>query len=99
MQSPTITQAEYDQRKQFLDDLKLLAKEEHEEIYRILRRNNVDCSENSNGIFFDVTKMDNSTFDALEKFMILCKSQRVDESSRTKELETLRDEAITTKTT
>ena len=95
MQTPTITQAEYDQRKQFLDDLKLLAKDEHEEIYRILRRNNVDCSENSNGIFFDVTKLENSTFDDLQKFMILCKSQRVDESSRTKEMETLRDETTT----
>jgi hypothetical protein len=97
MQSPTITQNEYDQRKQFLDDLKLLMKDEYEEIYRILKRNNVDCSENSNGIFFDLNQLSSSTFDQIEKFMDLCKSQRLEQSERAKEMEHLRDE--TTKTT
>lgn len=92
MQTPTIPQSEYDERKSFLDDLKLLTKDEYGEIYRILKRNHVDLSENSNGIFFDMLGLTTETFTEIKVFMELCKNQRTDESERVKEMDCLRDE-------
>lgn len=92
MQTPTISQSEYDERKTFLDDLKLLTKDEYEEIYRILKRNQVELSENSNGIFFDMLTLTSETFNEIKVFMELCKNQRKDESMRVKEMDNLRDE-------
>jgi hypothetical protein len=96
MQSPTISQSEYDQRKLFLEDLKTLTKDEYEEIFRILRRNNVEYSENSNGVFFDLLSINHTTFESLQNFMQLSKTQRTNEKLRTTEMNILREE--TTKT-
>jgi hypothetical protein len=50
-------QYDYEQRKQILDDIKNqgLTKEEYEELFRIIKRDNVEYSENSNGIVFDLS--------------------------------------------
>jgi hypothetical protein len=86
------TPTDYEQRKLFLDDLKLLEKDEYEEIFRILKRNNVAYSENSNGIFFDLSQLSTEVFTALETFMVLCKKQRMNETERTTEMDALRVE-------
>ena len=90
--TPTITQAEYDERKLFLEDLKLLNKDEYKEMFRILKRNNVEFSENSNGIFFDLVHISNQVFVEFVAFMKLCKEQRKSETERTAEMEILREE-------
>jgi len=92
MQAPTISQSDYDERKSFLDDLKLLTADEYKELYRILKRNNIELSENSNGIFFDMLTLSVETFGEIKGFMELCKNQRKDESERVKEMEVLRVE-------
>jgi len=92
MQTPTISQSEYDERKSFLDDLKLLTKDEYCEIYRILKKHNVSLSENSNGIFFDMLALTDTIFSEIKVFMELCKSQRKDESARVKTMDDLRVE-------
>jgi hypothetical protein len=92
MQTPTISQSEYDERKSFLDDLKLLTKDEYGEMYRILKKNNVSLSENSNGVFFDMLTLSDTTFNDIKIFMELCKSQRKDESARVKTMDNLRVE-------
>ena len=92
MQAPTISQSDYDERKSFLDDLKLLTTDEYKELYRILKRNNIELSENSNGIFFDMLTLSVETFCDIKVFMELCKNQRKDESERVKEMEVLRVE-------
>lgn len=92
MQTPTISQSEYDERKSFLDDLKLLTKDEYGEMYRILKKNNVQLSENSNGIFFDMITLTDTTFNDIKVFMELCKGQRKDESVRAKTMDNLRVE-------
>jgi hypothetical protein len=92
MQAPTISQSEYDERKSFLDDLKLLTKDEYGEMYRILKAKQVELSENSNGIFFDMLSLTTETFSEIKVFMELCKSQRKDESVRVKTMENLRVE-------
>jgi len=96
MQTPTISQSEYDERKSFLDDLKLLTKDEYGEMYRILKRKQVELSENSNGIFFDMLSLTTETFSEIKVFMELCRSQRKDESARVKEMDDLRVETKNT---
>ena len=67
--SPTLTSAEYERRKLFLEALKGLTKAEYIEIIRILQRYDAPYSENDNGIFFNVTNLSQEVFNALEIFM------------------------------
>ena len=85
-----LTNTDYDKRKQFLEDLKKLVKSEQEEIFRIIKRSKVEYSENSNGIFFDVLKLSNETFDKIQEFMNFCKENRIDFSKREKEMTDLK---------
>lgn len=93
--SPTLSAADYEQRKQLLEDLKLLDKSEYEEVYRLIYRDGVEYTENSNGVFFDLTLVAYETFTKLVQFMELCKAQRKNEAARVQELNTLRQEAPT----
>ena len=93
--SPTLSAADYEQRKQLLEDLKILDKNEYEEVYRLIHRDGVEYTENSNGVFFDLTLIANDTFVKLVHFMELCKTQRKSEAARVQELNTLRQEAPT----
>ena len=80
----------YDQRKEFLENLKLLVKSEYEEIFRILKRSDITLSENSNGIFFDVGNLPDPIFDKIIAYIELCKSDRQQEATREKAIEELR---------
>jgi len=40
--SPTLSASEYEQRKQLLEDLKMLDKSEYEEVYRLIHRDGVE---------------------------------------------------------
>lgn len=74
-------------RKRFIDDLKILCKSEHEEIFRILKRDGASFSENYNGIFFDVNILSDETFQKMTNYMDFCKKQRQEEISRIQEQE------------
>ena len=50
MSSPD-AKAEYDLKKKFLEDIKGLEKGILEEMFRVIKTNNIEYSENSNGIF------------------------------------------------
>ena len=76
---------DYDSRKQLLEDLKMLNKSEQEEIFRILKLNDGIYSENSNGIFFDVTKLNDSLFEKLLQFVEFCKNNRKEFENREEE--------------
>ena len=76
---------DYELRKQVLEDLKLLNKSEQEEIFRILKTSNSFFSENSNGIFFDISKLGKDVFDRVIKFLEFCKKNRKDFESREEE--------------
>jgi hypothetical protein len=75
---------DYEQRKEFCKEMNTLSRSELEEIYRILRREGGDFSENSNGIFFDVAALPASIFEALWKFLQFCKSNAKDLEERSK---------------
>jgi hypothetical protein len=89
-----INKVDYEARKQFLEDLKFLSKEEYEELFRIIKRNNIDYSENSNGVFFDLTSISNDIFSKLVTFLDFCKVQKKSEEVRAQEMDTLRSETV-----
>ena len=65
---------DYDRRKEFCKDIESLSRSEIEELYRILRREGGEYSENSNGIFFDVATLPANVFEALWIFIQFCKT-------------------------
>ena len=82
-------QYDYEQRKHVLDDIKNqgLTKEEYEELFRIIKRNNIEYSENSNGIFFDLNTVTDDVIEKIITFLQFCKEQRKAEEVRTHDLE------------
>jgi hypothetical protein len=82
----------YEQRKQFFENLKILTKSEYEEIFRILKRGKEEYTENSNGIFFDVVSVSESTFEQFQEYMKFCLENRRIEEDRTQQLATLSEE-------
>ena len=76
----------YEQRKEFCKEIKTLSRPELEELYRILRREGGEFSENSNGIFFDVASLPAPVFESLWKFVEFCKSNAKDLEERSKQL-------------
>lgn len=85
----------YDERKIFLEQLSILSRAELEEIFRIIRRCNDVYSENTNGIFFDVSALKQDTFLRLHEFMNYCLQNRNEQDRRTHEMNIIRDECIT----
>jgi hypothetical protein len=85
-----LTQEEYTRRKTFLDSLKGLTKSEYAEIVRILQKNEVQISENKNGIFFNVAGLPQIVFDELEKFINFTQSNRQSLADRDSILSTLK---------
>lgn len=75
----------YDKCKELLEIIKMLTKTEQEEIFRILKKNNSYFTENSNGIFFDISKLNETTFQEMLKFIEFCKKNREDFQSREEE--------------
>ena len=69
---------DYEIRKQFLEDIKNLNKVEKEELYLILKKTKSFYTENSNGIFFDISKISSDTFELMLKFMKFCKKNQTD---------------------
>jgi hypothetical protein len=78
----TLSPEEYDRRREFLDSLKDLTKAEYIEIVRILQKHEVTYSENANGIFFNVSMLEQTAFDALVKFLQFTQSNRRDLEER-----------------
>jgi len=75
---------EYEKRKHFLEALKTLHSSEYGDILRILKQEDVTYSENINGVFFDVTKISQKAFNALEKFMNFVNMNRKELADREK---------------
>ena len=76
---------DYDVRKNFLESLKILNKSEKEELFRILSLTKSIYTENSNGIFFDVSKLSTDAFEQMIQFLNFCKKNREEFMSREEE--------------
>jgi len=78
----SLNQREYDERKLFLEELKSLVKAEQEEIFRIIKGEKIEYSENSNGIFFDISAIPAEIFEKMKQFMEFCRKNRADFADR-----------------
>jgi hypothetical protein len=76
----------------FIDNLCKLVASEYEEMFRILKSNGGEWSENCNGIFFDVNRLPDDIFDKLYSFLEYCLKQRVDELLRLESMNELKKE-------
>ena len=71
-----LSNEEYEQRKIFVEEVKLLTETEMGEILKILKAASAEYSENSNGIFFDACKLPAEVFGKIQEFMSFCKQNR-----------------------
>lgn len=78
----SLSNKEYDLRKEMLADLKALSKTESIKLFEIVKRNKVEYSENSNGIFFDLVKVPNEVFEELRVHIEFCKKIREEQNLR-----------------
>ena len=85
-------QTEYEKRKRVWESIKSLMKSEQEELFRILLRNKVEFTENTNGIFFDVGKVEMPVLEQIQKFLSFCQQNRMDFEQRDQTMEDLRKE-------
>jgi len=86
--------AVYEERKKVFDTIKLLVRSEQEELFRILRKAKENYTENSNGIFFDLSALSDTTFSQITEYLNFCLKTRQEDASRLKELETIRTECM-----
>jgi len=75
--SHTLTKdIEFETRKKILEEIRLFTRPEQEELYRIVRRNNEDISENRNGMFFDLMTLKSETITMVEEWITFCSKNR-----------------------
>jgi hypothetical protein len=85
-----LTNDEYEERKICWEELKRLVKSEQEQIYRILKRHRVELSENSNGVFFDLSRCSSTAFQEIQSFLRFCQDNRQDFAARDRDMEASR---------
>lgn len=83
----TLSNEEYEGRKKVLSDLKNLVKSEQEQVFLILKRYKLEYSENSNGIFFDLSRIPRAPFEEIQKFLVFCQQNRSEFEARDKQME------------
>jgi hypothetical protein len=82
--------ATYEERKRIFDTVKVLVKPEQEEIFRIIRKTKESYTENSNGIFFDLSSISDKAFIQIKEYLDFCLKTRQEHEDRLKELESIR---------
>jgi hypothetical protein len=85
-----LSSEEYERRRRIWESIKTLTKSEQEELFRILKRANAEFTENTNGIFFDLSKLEQGVFETIVTFLEFCAQNRVNFEQRDKEIENLR---------
>ena len=82
--------AVYEDRKKIFDTINLLVKSEQEEVFRIIRKTRESYTENSNGIFFDLSALSEDTISVIRDYLTFCLKTRQEDEVRLKDLETIR---------
>lgn len=80
---------DFELRKRLHEEIKKFNRTEQEELFRILKRENEEVSENRNGIFFDLTAIKESTLIKIKEWITFCKKNTTEFEEREKELELL----------
>jgi hypothetical protein len=85
---------ETEKRVFFIDNLCKLVNSEYEQLFRILKTNGGEWSENCNGIFFDVNRMGDELFEKLYSFLEYCLKQREDDARRIESMNELKKDIL-----
>ena len=91
----SLSKEEYERRKTMLDEFKHLSKPEYEELFRILKIEHVQYTENSNGIHFDLGGVPTEVVEKLQAFLQLVRQHAKEDAERTKAMDNLRHETET----
>lgn len=83
---------EFDTRKKIFEEVKRFTRAEQEELYRILRRNGEEMSENRNGIFFDLMSLKEKTILNIQEWITFCSKNRESFEAREKAMSNLLEE-------
>jgi hypothetical protein len=81
MSSIEICKYTHHNKKHLFDKINSLSSTEHDEIYRIINENNVNLSKNKNGIFFNLSSINDTVLSEIDKFVTYCvnNKQQLDE--------------------
>ena len=79
-------------RRRFAEGLPLLSKSEYEHMFRILKTEGAEFTENSNGIFFNIWDLPEPCFSKLNEYMRYCMLVRQEDEARSKQIESLKKE-------
>ena len=77
-------------RTYIFNNIKLLVPSEYEEIFRIIRKQKESFSENSNGVFFDLSGVSDDTLIKIKEYIDFCLKTRQEDQLRLKDLERIR---------
>jgi hypothetical protein len=76
------TSGDFELRKRMFDEIKQFNRTEQEELYRILKKNGEEVSENRNGIFFDLMILKEETIQKVQEWVEFCRKNNSDLKSR-----------------
>jgi len=65
-----------DRKKNIVKDISELSKDEHIEIFKIIKNSSNNYTRNDNGIFINIVKIDDETFEKIDNFVNFCKDNR-----------------------
>jgi len=77
---------DFETRKKIFEEIKRFNRTELEELYKILRKNSEEVSENRNGMFFDLLSVRDDTVKRIEELIVFCIQNRADFEIREKAL-------------
>ena len=69
----SVQDTDYDLRKKMYEEIKTFNRTELEELYKLLRRNSEEISENRNGMFFDLLSIKSDTLNKIKVLLIFVK--------------------------
>lgn len=65
-------------KRQLMDKINMLGCTEHHEIYQIIQGDGINYSENTNGVFFNLTTIPEPTFSKIETFVNYCYENKIE---------------------
>lgn len=77
---------DFELRKKLFEEIKQFNRTEQEELYRILKKNGEEVSENRNGIFFDLMSLKPETVVNVQEWVEFCRKNNSEFKSREDEL-------------
>jgi hypothetical protein len=80
---------DFESRKKLFEEIKQFNRTEQEELYRILKKNGEEVSENRNGIFFDLMSLKPETVANVQEWVEFCRKNNSEFKSREDELNEL----------